>query len=60
MALVFKKEFKEFHLPKTKLEIKNVPKANYFALQGEGNPNEEVERINRRYKFSIAKPIPSR
>lgn len=41
MAFDFKKEYKEFYMPKTKPEIVNVPKANYIAVRGNGNPNEE-------------------
>ena len=41
MAFDFKKEFKEFYLPRAKPEIVNVPKANYIAVRGKGNPNEE-------------------
>lgn len=41
MAFDFKKEFKEFYMPKNKPEIVNVPKANYIAIRGKGNPNEE-------------------
>lgn len=41
MAFDFKKEYKEFYMPKNKPEIVNVPKANYIAVRGEGNPNEE-------------------
>ena len=41
MAFDFKKEYKEFYLPKNKPEIVNVPKANYIAVRGKGNPNEE-------------------
>ena len=41
MAFDFKKEYKEFYLPKNKPEIVTVPKANYLAVQGSGNPNEE-------------------
>lgn len=41
MAFDFKKEFKEFYMPKNKPEIVNVPKANYIAVRGMGNPNEE-------------------
>ena len=38
---VLKKENKEFYMPKNKPEIVNVPKANYIAVRGKGNPNEE-------------------
>ena len=37
----FKKEYKEFYMPKNKPEIVNVPKANYIAVRGKGDPNEE-------------------
>ena len=40
MAFDFKKEFKEFYMPKNKPEIVTVPKANYIAVRGKGNPNE--------------------
>lgn len=41
MAFDFKKEFKEFYMPKNKPEIVTVPKANYIAVRGKGDPNEE-------------------
>lgn len=41
MAFDFKKEYREFYMPKTKPEIVTVPKANYIAVRGMGNPNEE-------------------
>lgn len=41
MAFDFKKEYKEFYMPKTKPEIVTVPKANYIAVRGKGDPNEE-------------------
>ena len=41
MTFDFKKEFKEFYMPKNKPEIVTVPKANYIAVRGKGNPNEE-------------------
>ena len=41
MAFDFKKEYKEYYMPKNKPEIVTVPKANYIAVRGEGNPNEE-------------------
>lgn len=37
----FKKEYKEFYMPRNKPEIVTVPKANYIAVRGQGNPNEE-------------------
>ncbi len=41
MAFDFKKEYKEFYLPKQKPEIIEVPKMNYIAVRGKGNPNAE-------------------
>ncbi len=40
MPFDFKKEYKKFYMPKNKLQIVNVPKANYIAVRGKGNPNE--------------------
>ena len=41
MAFDFKKEYKEFYMPKSKPEIVELPKANYLAVRGKGDPNEE-------------------
>ena len=41
MAFDFKKEYKEFYMPKNKPEIVNVPAVNYIAVRGKGDPNEE-------------------
>lgn len=41
MAFDFKKEYKEFYKPKNKPEIVTIPEANYIAVRGHGNPNEE-------------------
>ena len=41
MAFDFKKEYKEFYMPKGKPEIVDVPKANFVAVRGKGDPNEE-------------------
>ena len=41
MAFDFKKEFKEFYLPKGKPEIVTVPRMNYIAMRGRGDPNQE-------------------
>ena len=49
MPFDFKKEFKEFYMPKGKPEIVAVPKMNYIAVRGKGNPNEE----DGEYKKSI-------
>lgn len=41
MAFDFKKEYKEFYMPKNKPQIVNVPTANYVAVRGCGDPNEK-------------------
>lgn len=40
MAFDFKKEYKEFYMATGKPEIVSVPKANYIAVRGKGNPND--------------------
>ena len=40
MAFDFKKEYKEFYLPPAKPQIVTVPRANYLAVRGQGDPNE--------------------
>ena len=41
MAFDFKKEYKEFYMPKNKPEIVKIPPMNYVAVRGKGNPNAE-------------------
>ena len=41
MAFDYKKEYKEFYMPKGTPSIVTVPKMNYIAVRGSGNPNEE-------------------
>ena len=41
MAFDFKKEYKEFYMPKDKPSIVTVPPMNYLAVRGHGDPNEE-------------------
>lgn len=40
MAFDFKKEYREFYLPKNRPEIVNIPPMNYIAVRGQGDPNE--------------------
>lgn len=49
MAFDYKKEYKEFYMPKSKPGIVEIPKMNYIAVRGKGNPNDE----NGEYKNSI-------
>jgi hypothetical protein len=41
MAFDFKKEYKEFYMPKDKPSIVTLPPMNYIAVRGHGDPNEE-------------------
>lgn len=41
MAFDFKKEYKEFYMPKNKPEIVKIPPMNYVSVRGKGNPNAE-------------------
>ena len=41
MAFDYKKEYKEYYMPKNRPEIVNVPQMNYIAVRGMGDPNEE-------------------
>ena len=49
MAFDYKKEFKEFYMPKNKPGIITVPPMNYIAVRGQGDPNLE----GGEYKQSI-------
>ena len=41
MAFDFKKEFKKFYRLSEKPEIIEIPKMNFIAMRGKGNPNEK-------------------
>lgn len=41
MAFDYKKEYKEFYLPKAKPGLVTVPKMNFLAVRGSGDPNAE-------------------
>ena len=41
MAFDYKKEYKEFYMPKNKLGIIELTQMNYIAVRGNGNPIEE-------------------
>ena len=49
MAFDYKKEYKEFYMPKNIPSIITIPKMNYIAVRGKGNPNDETSG----YKESI-------
>ena len=41
MAFDFKKEYKEFYMPKAEPAIVTIPPMNYVAVRGRGDPNAE-------------------
>ena len=41
MVFDYKKEYKEFYMPKTEPTIVTIPKMNYIAVRGQGDPNDE-------------------
>ncbi len=49
MPFDYKKEYKEFYMPPNKPTIVNIPKMNYIAVRGKGDPNIE----DGEYKNSI-------
>ena len=40
MAFDFKKEYREYYLPKDRPELIDVPEARFIAVDGQGDPNE--------------------
>ena len=41
MAFDYKKEYKEYYLPKNKPQIVDIPPMSFIAVRGKGDPNEE-------------------
>ena len=41
MPFDYKKEYREFYLPKAKPELIDVPEMHYIAVRGAGDPNAE-------------------
>lgn len=50
MPFDYKKEFKDFYLPPAKPHIVHIPKMQFVAVRGKGNPNEE----DGEYKSALA------
>ncbi len=50
MAFDYKKEYKEYYMPKNKPCIVEIPSMNYIAVRGKGDPNIEGSE----YKNSIS------
>ena len=57
MAFDFKKEYKEFYMPERTPSIVTVPKMNFIAVRGSGNPNDEEgeykQAISRLYGIAF-------
>ena len=49
MPFDFKKEYKEYYMPKNKPQIVEIPPMNYIVVRGKGDPNDE----NGEYKKAI-------
>lgn len=49
MAFDYKKEYKEYYMPKNKPQIIEIPSMNYIAVRGKGDPNDE----NGSYKQAV-------
>lgn len=56
MAFDFKKEYKEFYMPGAEPQVVEVPEANYLAVRGKGDPNEEGGEYKRAIEmlYSVA------
>ena len=50
MPFDYKKEYKEFYLPPAKAQLVHIPKMQYVAVRGKGNPNDETGQ----YKEALA------
>ena len=51
MPFDYKKEYREFYLPKNRPELVCVPAMNFLAIRGSGDPNQE----DGAYKQAIGK-----
>ena len=49
MPLDYKKEYKEFYLPKNQPELIEIPSMNFAAVRGKGDPNE----VNGNYRKAL-------
>ena len=50
MPFDYKKEYKEFYLPPAKPQLVHIPKMQFVAVRGKGNPNE----IDGEYQNALA------
>ena len=47
MSFDFKKEYKEFYMPKDRPSLVTVPVMNYIAVRGKGDPNDDYGEYKR-------------
>ncbi len=59
MAFDFKKEYREFYLPKDAPELVTIPRMNYVAVRGEGDTSP-AGPTSRPWASSTGWPSPSR
>ena len=53
MAFDYKKEYKEFYMPKGTPSIVTVPKMKYIAIRGSGNPNDEDGEYKQAMLYAV-------
>ena len=54
MAFDYKKEYKEFYLPKDEPTIVEIPTMNYISVKGKGDPNEVDGEYSRAMELLYA------
>jgi hypothetical protein len=59
MAFDYKKEYKEFYMPKSRPEAIDVPPMNFISVRGKGDPNEQEGEYMRALEmlYSVAYTI---
>ena len=60
MAVDFKKTLKHLYAPKTKPSIVNIENANYIAVRGSGDPNDENRFHHEIYISDVRKTAPEK
>ena len=58
MAFDYKKEYKEFYMPKNKPGIIEIPKMNYIAVREKAIPMWKTENTKIQSACCMALPLP--
>ena len=58
MAFDYKKEYKEFYMPKNKPGIIEIPKMNYIAVRGKAILTRKTENTKTQSACCTASPLP--